>query len=83
MVRSKVKKLYIKYLGIFIDSNLSWKPQIEHISKKCIYVYIYLFYISLFLCLFVCLFIYLIIIYVRIVNNGTSLAERMLRWAFC
>ena len=24
----------IKYLGIFIDSNLCWKPQIEHISKK-------------------------------------------------
>ena len=24
----------IKYLGIYIDSNLSWKPQIDHISKK-------------------------------------------------
>ena len=25
---------YIKYLGVFIDSNLSWKPQVEYISKK-------------------------------------------------
>jgi hypothetical protein len=25
---------YIKYLGIFIDSNLSWKPQVDHIAKK-------------------------------------------------
>ena len=25
---------YIKYLGIFIDSTLSWKPQIEYIIKK-------------------------------------------------
>ena len=24
----------IKYLGIFIDSTLSWKPQIEYIIKK-------------------------------------------------
>jgi len=24
----------IKYLGIYIDSNLSWKPQVEYITKK-------------------------------------------------
>ena len=24
----------IKYLGVYIDSNLSWKPHIEYISKK-------------------------------------------------
>jgi hypothetical protein len=24
----------IKYLGIFIDSNLNWKPQIDYITKK-------------------------------------------------
>jgi hypothetical protein len=24
----------IKYLGIFIDSNLSWKPQVDNIAKK-------------------------------------------------
>ena len=24
----------IKYLGIYIDSNLSWKPQVEYIAKK-------------------------------------------------
>ena len=24
---------YIKYLGFFIDSNLTWKPQVEYISK--------------------------------------------------
>ena len=28
------KEKSIKYLGVFIDSNLSWKPQIEYISKK-------------------------------------------------
>ena len=25
---------YIKYLGILIDSNLSWKPQVNYIAKK-------------------------------------------------
>ena len=25
---------YIKYLGVFIDSNLTWKPQVKYISKK-------------------------------------------------
>ena len=28
------REICIKYLGIYIDSNLSWKPQIDHISKK-------------------------------------------------
>ena len=28
------KERSIKYLGVFIDSNLSWKPHIEYISKK-------------------------------------------------
>ena len=28
------KEKCIKYLGIFIDSHLSWKEQIVHISKK-------------------------------------------------
>lgn len=28
------KERSIEYLGVFIDSHLSWKPQIEYISKK-------------------------------------------------
>ena len=28
------KEKPIKYLGVYIDSNLSWKPHIEYISKK-------------------------------------------------
>ncbi|EDO28564.1 predicted protein, partial [Nematostella vectensis] len=28
------KEKYIKYLGIYIDSHLSWKYQILHIVKK-------------------------------------------------
>ena len=28
------KERSIKYLGVYIDSNLSWKPHIEYISKK-------------------------------------------------
>ena len=28
------REICIKYLGIYIDSNLSWKPQIDHISEK-------------------------------------------------
>ena len=30
-----LKKInYIKYLGVFIDSHLSWKYQVDHIAKK-------------------------------------------------
>ena len=28
------EKNYIKYLGIYIDSNLNWAPHIQHIKSK-------------------------------------------------
>ena len=28
------RDLFIKYLGVLIDSNLSWKPQVDSIVKK-------------------------------------------------
>ena len=27
-------KEYVKYLGVYIDADLSWKYHIEHISQK-------------------------------------------------
>ena len=31
---NKIKKNYVKYLGVYIDDKLTWKNQIEHLCSK-------------------------------------------------
>ena len=33
-INNTKRNSFVKYLGVYIDAHLNWKPQIQHVSNK-------------------------------------------------